>query len=92
MPTMALRSIDEMTVLRRPAPKTEENDPGHEPEPSSETTVVDPPERRSIDEMTVLRRPAPKTEENERALQFHEDTSTQRIEMLCDAVATDPNT
>lgn len=58
-----------------------------------EATEVDPepPERRSIDEMTILRRPAPKTEENERALQFHEDTSTQRIEMLCDAVATDPN-
>jgi hypothetical protein len=52
----------------------------------------EPPERRSIDEMTILRRPAPKTEENEPALQFHDDTSTQRIEMLLDAVATDPNT
>lgn len=57
-----------------------------------EPTEQEPPDRRSIDEMTVLRRPAPKTEENERALQFHEDTSTQRIEMLCDTVAVDPNT
>lgn len=35
---------------------------------------------------------ARKIEESERALQFHQDTSTQRIEMLLDAVATDPNT
>jgi hypothetical protein len=59
--------------------------------PTENETEPGPPERRSIDEMTVLRRPAPKTEETERALQFHEDTSTQRIEMLLDAVATDPN-
>ena len=52
---------------------------------------IAPPERRSIDEMNELRRPAPKTIANERALQFHEDTSTQRIEMMCDAAATDPN-
>ena len=84
------RSIDEMTVLRRPASKTEENEREPDPE-ANELIATEPPERRSIDEMTVLRRPAPKTEENERALQFHEDTSTQRIEMLCDAVATDPN-
>lgn len=56
-----------------------------------EPTETDPPERRSIDQLTFLARPHPPTIENERALKFHEDTSTQQIEMLCDAVATDPN-
>lgn len=46
----------------------------------------------AIDAMTILRRPARKTEANQGALQLYEDTSTQRIEMLLDAVAIDPNT
>lgn len=77
---MALRAIDEPTET------------GAIVEVDDEAEVeAGPPERRAIDEMTVLRRPAPKTEENERALQFHESTSTQQIEMMCDAVAVDPN-